>query len=91
MSNLRAPMSSASSFNNSGCEALSGTCVGNTRSIDEVSAGFWWKYYQGMLGNLQFGVQGEYLQRDAFEGVGGAPEANMFVGMASFRYYPYQK
>ncbi|HUN70870.1 MAG TPA: hypothetical protein VMU52_01070 [Steroidobacteraceae bacterium] len=81
----------APQFNNSGCEALSGTCVGNTRSIDEVSAGFWWKYYQGMLGNLQFGVQGEYLQRDAFEGVGGAPEANMFVGMASFRYYPYQK
>ena len=81
----------APQFNNSGCDALSGTCLGNTRSVDEVSAGFWWKYYQGRLGNLQFGMQGEYLQRDAFAGVGGAPEANMFVGMASFRYYPYQK
>lgn len=81
----------APEFNNSGCDATSGTCVGNTRSIDEVSGGFWWKYYQGRLGNLQFGMQAEYLQRDAFLGVGGAPTANMFVGMASFRYYPYQK
>lgn len=81
----------APQFNNSGCDALSGTCVGNTRSVDEVTGGFWWKYYQGRLGNLQFGLQGEYLQRDAFNGIGGAPEANMFVGMASFRYYPYQK
>ena len=81
----------APEFNNSGCDGLSGTCVGNTRSVDELSAGFWWKYYQGRLGNLQFGMQGEYFQRNAFEGVGGAPEANMFVGMASFRYYPYQK
>jgi hypothetical protein len=56
-----------------------------------VTGGFWWKYYQGRIDNLQFGVQGEYLQRDAFTGVGGAPEANIFVGMASFRFYPYQK
>lgn len=81
----------APEFDNAGCYALSGTCVGNTRSISEATAGFWWKYYQGRLGNLQFGMQGEYLQRDAFAGVGGAPEGNMFVGMASFRYYPYQK
>jgi hypothetical protein len=81
----------APQFNNSGCEATSGACVGNTNSVEEVSSGFWWKYYQGRLGNLQFGMQGEYLQRNAFAGVGGAPSANMFVGMASFRYYPYQR
>jgi hypothetical protein len=81
----------APEFNNSGCYALSGTCTGNTKSVDEVTVGFWWKYYQGRLGNLQFGLQGAYFQRDSFTGVGGAPEANMFVGMASFRYYPYQK
>ena len=80
----------APQFNNSGCNT-SGTCVGNTNSVDEVTAGFWWKYYQGRLGNLQFGLQGEYFQRNAFAGVGGAPTANMFVGLASFRYYPYQK
>jgi len=81
----------APQFNNSGCEALSGTCVGNTRSVSELSGGFWWKFYQGKLGNMQFGLQGEYLQRNAFRGIGGAPSANMFVGLASFRYYPYQR
>jgi hypothetical protein len=81
----------APTYNNSGCEALSGPCVANTNSVDEVTAGFWWKYYQGKLGNLQFGLQGEYFQKNAFDGVGGAPSANMFVGMASFRYYPYQR
>jgi hypothetical protein len=81
----------APEFNNSGCYATSGTCTGNTKSIDDVTAGFWWKYYQGRIGNLQFGFEGEYLQRDTFTGVGGAPEANIFIGMASFRYYPYQK
>jgi hypothetical protein len=81
----------APEFNNSGCYATSGTCVGNTQSVSEVTGGFWWKYYQGRLGNLQFGLQGAELNRNAFNGVGGAPSANIFIGMASFRYYPYQK
>ncbi|MGH8150556.1 MAG: hypothetical protein ACRETB_11370 [Steroidobacteraceae bacterium] len=80
----------APTYNNSGCYATSGPCVANTHSIDEVTAGMWWKYYEGQLGNLQFGLQAEYFQKNAFAGIGGAPSANMFVGMASFRYYPYQ-
>jgi len=80
-------------YDNSGCYATSGSgkCVANTNSVDEVTAGFWWKYYQGALGNLQFGLQAAYFQKNAFAGIGGAPSANMFVGMASFRYYPYQR
>ncbi len=81
----------APEFNNSGCQIAGGTCVGNTRSVSELSGGFWWKFYQGRLGNMQVGLQGEYFERKAFAGVGGAPSANMFVGMASFRYYPYQR
>lgn len=81
----------APTYDNSGCYATSGRCVGNTRSVSEVTAGFWWKYYEGELGNLQFGLQAEYFQRNAFAGVGGAPSANMFVSLASFRYYPYQR
>jgi len=80
----------APEFNNSGCLQTSGTCVGNTNAVEEVTAGFWWKFYSGQLGNFQFGLQGEFLQRDAFGGVGGAPSANIFIGMTSFRYYPYQ-
>jgi hypothetical protein len=81
----------APQFNNSGCEATSGPCVGNTNSVEEVTAGYWWKFYRGALGNFQFGLQAAYFQKNAFGGVGGAPSANMVVGMASFRYYPYQR
>lgn len=86
----------APEFNNSGCYATTGTCVGNTHSVEEVTGGYWMKFYHGKLGNAQFGLQAEYLQRQAFPGlgpegeVGFAPIANIFIGMASFRYYPYQ-
>jgi hypothetical protein len=79
-------------YDNSGCLTLGSTvCVANTSSIDQATAGAWWKFYQGKLGNLQFGLQGSYTKRKTFAGVGGAPSANMTVGMLSFRYYPYQK
>ncbi|MGH8258626.1 MAG: hypothetical protein ACREUG_02940 [Steroidobacteraceae bacterium] len=83
----------APNFDNSGCDTTSSSakCVANTRSVDEATAGSWWKYYEGTLGNLQLGLQGEYFRKNAFAGIGGAPSADMFVGMASFRYYPYQR
>ena len=76
---------------NSGCYTLNGTCSGQNQKVDEVTGGFWWKFYRGALGNAQFGLQLGYIQRTLFEGVGGAPAAGMFQGMASFRIYPYQK
>lgn len=76
---------------NSGCYTLGGTCAGQNRKVDEVTGGFWWKFYRGALGNAQFGLQAGYIQRTLFEGVGGSPDAGMFEGMASFRIYPYQK
>jgi hypothetical protein len=81
-------------YNNSSCLTDGGSssaCVANTKEIDQVAAGAWWKYYQGTLGNLQFGVQGSYTKRKAFAGVGGEPSTNLTVGMVSFRYYPYQR
>jgi hypothetical protein len=76
---------------NSGCYTLGGTCAGQNQKVDEVTGGLWWKFYRGALGNAQFGLQLAYIQRTLFEGVGGAPDAGMFQGMASFRIYPYQK
>jgi hypothetical protein len=68
----------------------------NTHSVQEGTTGFWWKFYRSELGNFQFGLQAAYLERRAFpltqaETGPIAPFGNMFVGMASFRYYPYQK
>lgn len=79
-------------YDNSGC-LLEGSsvCAANTRSVEQGTLGAWWKYYQGALGNLQFGFQGSYTKRKIFAGVGGDPATNLTVGMLSFRYYPYQR
>ena len=78
-------------YNNSGCYTLAGKCSGNVMRSDEATAGFWWKYYQGKLGNLQLGAQIAYNEDTFFTGVGGSPSTNVFEGEVSFRYYPYQK
>ncbi len=79
-------------YNNTGCYILgSSKCVANPQRVDEVTGGLWWKYYEGELGYLQLGLQLAYNQLDAFDGVGGAPSTNVFEGMVSFRYYPFQK
>jgi hypothetical protein len=79
-------------YDNSGCE-IEGSllCAANTSRIEQATIGAWWKYYQGTLGNLQFGIMGSYTKRTAFEGIGGDPGTDMTVGMLSFRYYPYQR
>ncbi len=78
-------------YNNSGCYMLGGKCTANPQTVDEVTGGFWWKYYKGQLGNLQLGLQFAYNQVDAFYAIkGGAPSTNVFETMVSFRYYPYQ-
>jgi len=81
-------------YNNSGCYSLTGsagTCIANTRSIEQVAIGEWWKVYTGEIGNFQLGLQFSYLERRAFSGVGGDPIANIGMGFVSFRWYPYQK
>lgn len=79
-------------YDNSGCDIEgSNVCAANTSRIEQGVLGAWWKYYQGALGNLQFGIQGSYTKRRAFQGIGGDPETDMTVAMVSFRYYPYQR
>jgi hypothetical protein len=79
-------------FVNSGCEteASTLTCTGNTRLLEEISTGFWRKLYTGPWGQARFGLQYSYVERNAFSGVGGAPEAHENLLYTSFRYYPFQ-
>ncbi|HZZ67160.1 MAG TPA: hypothetical protein VFE18_03210 [Phenylobacterium sp.] len=79
-------------FVNSGCdiEGSALTCTGNTRALTELSAGFWQKFYSGPWGHAQVGLQYSHIERDAFSGVGGAPEAHENMVYTSFRYYPFQ-
>lgn len=79
-------------YNNANCLIYGSAtnCTGQTRQVSEQSIGFWWKFYQGKFGRLQFGTQFSHLSRQLFtDAKGNAPTApdNMFF--TSFRYYPF--
>jgi Skp family chaperone for outer membrane proteins len=75
-------------------------CTSDNRNIQEGTAGYWFRFYQGSRGSLQQGIQYSYVVRHTWQGVGlaadpftgtpaitGSPKAidNMFF--TSFRYY----
>ena len=76
---------------NTGCgiEASTLTCTGNTRMLSELSFQGWDKLFTGPWGQIRLGLQYSYVARQAFSGVGGAPEAHDNIIMTSFRYYPF--
>jgi hypothetical protein len=81
-------------YSNSGCasETATGSCVGNTRVVEQGTAGFWYKPFIGKYGRYQIGLQYSYTERKAFNGNGPfsiAPIANDSMMFASFRYYPF--
>jgi hypothetical protein len=85
-------------FDNAGCltptsssfsTGTTSACVANNRRLGEVTVGFWKDLYKGPAGRLALGAQYEYLKREAFEGVGGAPSTDASVIYTSVRYYPF--
>ena len=65
--------------NNSGCRTegvppselrhTSGcSCAGDIRYIGEGTLGFWYKFYQGEKGEIQFGLQYSYITKDRLVG-----------------------
>jgi hypothetical protein len=86
-------------YNNSGClheaasasaaTATSGNCAANTSRVWQVTGGFWWDVYKGDYGRLRVGGQGSYTERQVFAGIGGGPNTNEGIFMASLRYYPF--
>jgi hypothetical protein len=84
-------------FVNSGCVTEGvGTCAANTSRIVSGTAGGWWKFYQGWLGNGQVGISDTWIKREIFSGSTGGgtfgdPSTNINIFLVSFRYYPFQK
>jgi hypothetical protein len=73
-----------------GCIIQGGSCSALTRSIDQITAGFWHKIYSGSFGRVQFGMQYSHTEKDAFEDASGfAPTAHEDMVLTSFRYYPF--
>ncbi|MHB1207211.1 MAG: hypothetical protein ACYCZX_16705 [Rhodospirillaceae bacterium] len=79
-----------SGINDAGCLVNGGTCNGATAREYELTGGFWYKFYQGSVGMMEFGLQDEYVQRTIFSSnTNGGPTAKINIAMASFRYYPF--
>jgi hypothetical protein len=68
-------------------------CSGNTKDVQEFSAGDWYNLYNGPKGRMRFGLQYARFERDLWSGIGGTTNPgggakgvdNMF--WTSFRYY----
>ncbi len=66
-------------------------CTGDTRNVIEGTFGFWYRFYNGPKGKIQWGPQYSYVVRNTWSGTtaggSGQPHAvdNMFF--TSFRYY----
>jgi hypothetical protein len=62
-------------------------CNGDTRNLIEGTLGFWYRFYSGPKGRLQWGPQYSYIVKNTWRGVGGTPSATENMLFTSFRYY----
>jgi hypothetical protein len=71
-----------------------GSCTNDTKHELEGTVGFWYRFYRGPKGTLQFGMQESYFIRYDWNGVGaktgvgtsGAPHGTDNMVFTSFRY-----
>ncbi len=83
----------AGSFNS----AIAGTtCTANVQRTQEFTIGFWDNIYKGPVGRFTFGVEYEYVNLKAFNGLAtgaGTPNQglnpNNNIVFTSIRYYPF--
>ena len=75
---------------NSGCVSETFSCSAQTRALDDITVGAWWRFLQGGFGTVQAGVQYEYVKKIAFSGKGGRPETDDNMVYFSLRYLPFQ-
>jgi hypothetical protein len=63
-------------------------CESDTRSIAEGTLGFWYRFYNGAWGRLQYGLQYSYATRNTWSAnAGGNPNGVENMVFTSFRYY----
>jgi hypothetical protein len=67
-------------------------CAATTRNIIEGTAGFWYRFYKGPKGTVQWGPQYSYFVRNTWSGIAGGgflgqPRGIENVVETSFRYY----
>lgn len=70
-------------------------CTGDTKNIIEGTVGFWYRFYSGPKGRVQFGLQYSNIYREAWVGTktgsgfgsSGQPHSDENIALTSFRYY----
>jgi hypothetical protein len=68
-------------------------CTADTRAIMEGTVGFWYRFYSGPRGRVQFGTQYSYVTRQTWSGItptsapSGAPEGLDNMVFTSLRFY----
>ena len=60
---------------------------GQLQRVDQVTAGLWWKFFQGSFGRMQAGLQYSYTENKYFSGTVGAPKGTDQMVFTSLRYY----
>jgi hypothetical protein len=69
------------------------SCTSDTRAIIEGTAGFWYRFYSGPRGRVQFGTQYSYVTRQTWSGItptsapSGSPEGLDGMVFTSLRFY----
>jgi len=69
-------------------------CTADNRNIQEGTFGYWFRFYRGMYGTLQQGIQYSYAERRTWQGIGNpaanepsTPKGIDNMWFTSFRYY----
>ena len=77
--------------NLSGCslETPSATqpCNAQNRDVWQIQPGFWYRFWRGKEGTLQYGMSYSYVHRRPWAGTGGRPVGINNIVMTSLRYY----
>ncbi len=70
-----------------------GTCSGNTKDVQEFTAGYWYNFYKGPKGMFRYGLQYSWFDRNLWSGSGGPlnPNGGAYgkdnMVFTSMRYY----
>ena len=87
------------SANQSGCQveipAASQACAVSNRNLMEFSPGFWYRFYKGPAGTIQYGMFYSYYRRSVWAGnqvatgtpVLGGPTGQQHEILTAFRWY----
>ena len=61
-------------------------CNADARAFWQGNVGFWYRFYKGAAGTVQYGMQYSYTSKNTWAGLGAQPKATDNMFFSSFRY-----